>query len=238
MLAIPWHSLLVWTVVGLLGGALGMAELVSRYRDAPALAVRNWSAALYILINVAASVGAFGLAKVFGWNINLGDAKNPAAAEWTLVLVCGLSAMALFRSSLFVRRIGDRDIGVGPSSFLQVFLNAADAEVDRRRAVVRASSINRIMQDVDYAKAFNALPPYSIALMQNLADDVQRDLRKALELLDKDPMAPELKTRVLGLELANVVGIPVLEQAVNSLGDKIQITPIPAAASPSKSVKP
>lgn len=210
-------------VVGGLGGALGVAELVSRYRDAPAVALRTWPAALYIAINVTASLGAYGLAKVFGWNINLGDAKSPAAAQWTLVLVCGLGAMALFRSSLFVRRVGDRDIGVGPSSFLQVFLNAADAEVDRHRAMLRASAVSRIMQNVDYQKAFNALPPYCIALMQNLSDDMQRDLRKALELLDKDPMLPELKIRVLGLELVNVVGVPVLEQAVNSLGDKIRI---------------
>jgi len=214
---------IAWMVVGGLGGALGVAELVSRYRDAPAVALRTWPAALYIAINVTASLGAYGLAKVFGWNINLGDGKSPAAAQWTLVLVCGLGAMALFRSSLFVRRVGDRDIGVGPISFLQVFLNAADAEVDRHRAMLRASAVSRIMQNVDYQKAFNALPPYCIALMQNLSDDMQRDLRKALELLDKDPMLPELKIRVLGLELVNVVGVPVLEQAVNSLGDKIRI---------------
>jgi hypothetical protein len=140
-----------------------------------------------------------------------------------LVLVCGLSAMALFRSSLFIRRIGDRDVGVGPSSFLQVFLTAADAEVDRRRAISRATAVSEIVQNVDYAKAFAALPPYCLALMQNLSDDAQRDLRKALELLDKDPMPAELKIRVLGLELVNVVGVPVLEQAVRSLGDKIRL---------------
>lgn len=222
---LPWDTVLLWVVVGVLGGALGVAELVSRYKDAPSLALRSLPALLYVAINVGASVGAYGLAKVFGWNINLGDVKSQAAAQWTLVLVCGLSAMALFRSSLFVRRIGDRDVGVGPSSFLQVFLNATDAEVDRRRAVVRADAVSRVMTDVDYRKAFNALPPYCIALMQNLADESQRDLRKALELLDKDPMTPDLKTRVLGLELVNVVGIAVLEQAVKSLGDKIRVTP-------------
>jgi hypothetical protein len=220
-----WSAILAWIVVGVLGGALGAAELVSRYRDAPAGALWTWPAVLYIAINVSASFGAYGLAKVFGWNLNFGDPHSAASSEWTLVLVCGLSAMALFRSSLFIRRIGDRDIGVGPSSFLQVFLSAADAEVDRKRAVFRATAVSRIMQKVDYRKAFNALPPYCIALMQSLSDDTQRDLRKALELLDKDPMPPELKTRVLGLELVNVVGVLVLDQAVTSLGDKIQSSP-------------
>jgi len=45
-----------------------------------------------------------------------------------------------------------------------------------------------------------------------------------LELLDRAPMPPELKIRVLGLELVNVVGVPVLEPAVHSLGDKIRVS--------------
>jgi hypothetical protein len=222
MLNLPWNDILAWAVVGALGGALGVAELVSRYKDAPGLALRTIPALFYIAINIGASLGAFAFAKVFHWNLNLGDANNTVAAQWTLVLVCGLSSMALFRSSLFVRRIGDRDVGVGPSSFLQVFLNATDAEVDRRRAVVRADSVSRVVQNIDYRKAYDALPPYCLALMQNLSDDAQRDLRKALELLDKDPMSPDLKLRVLALELLNVVGIAVLEQAIKSLGDKIR----------------
>jgi hypothetical protein len=217
----PWSAVLPWITVALLGGLLGTGELVSRYRDAPAGALRSWPAVLYIAINVGASVGAYKLAKVFEWSFNLG--KSPEAAEWSLALVCGLSAMALFRSSLFVRRIGDKDIGIGPNSFLQVFLSAADAEVDRKRAVIRASVVTNIMAGLDYKKSYAALPPYCLALMQNLADEAQRDLRKALELLDKDPMPADLKTAVLGLELVNVVGVAVLEQAVKSLRDKISI---------------
>jgi hypothetical protein len=39
--------------------------------------------------------------------------------------------MAFFRTSLFVVRAGDRDVGVGPSGFLRIFLAAADRSVDR-----------------------------------------------------------------------------------------------------------
>ena len=221
MLTLQWDTTLPWMAVGLLGGALGTAELVSRYRDAPAGVLGTWPAVLYIAINVGASVGAYKLATVFGWNFTFGPAASKDASEWSLAIVCGLGAMALFRSSLFVRRIGDKDVGVGPSSFLQVFLSAADAEVDRQRAVLRASAVSRITKGLDYKKSYAALPPYCLALMQDLPDDAQRDLRKALELLDRDPMPDELKTAVLGLELVNVVGVPVFEQAVNSLRDKI-----------------
>ena len=37
----------------------------------------------------------------------------------TQILMAGVSAMAFFRSSLFVVRAGDRDVGVGPSGFLR-----------------------------------------------------------------------------------------------------------------------
>jgi hypothetical protein len=59
--------------------------------------------------------------------------------------------------------------------------------------------------------------------MQSLSDEAQRDLRRALELLDNEQMPQELKTRVLLLELVNVVGIPVVETAVQSLGEGIQV---------------
>ncbi len=218
------YKLAPWLTVALLGGIVGTAELVSRYRDAPTGALRTKPAFFYIAINTAASLGALALAKLFGWKFNFGDPNSGASAEWSLVILCGISAMALFRSSLFIRKIGDRDIGIGPSSFLQVFLSAADAEVDRQRALYRSNKVAEIMKDVDYAKAVKVLPPYCIALMQSLPDDAQRDLVKAVELLDKADMEPELKVRTLGLELVNIFGVPVLEQAVKSLGDQLQST--------------
>jgi hypothetical protein len=217
-----WDIALRWVVVIVLGGALGAAELVSRYRDSPKRALFTWPAAFYILINVIASAGAYGLAKAFSWQFNFGDAKDAVAREWSLVLVCGLGAMALFRSSLFVRRIGDRDVGVGPVSFLQVFLNASDAEVDRIRAIDRAGAVANVMAGVKYEKARKVLPPLCLALMQNLSDDVQRDLARALKLLEDDQMPADQKTPLLGLELLNVVGIAVLQEAVKSLGDQIK----------------
>jgi hypothetical protein len=219
-MSMPWQPVLQWTVVGLLGWAVGTAELVSRYRDAPGAAIRTWAAMLYVAIKILASLGAYGLAKVLNLDLGAGNGRDPSG--WGLAVLSGISAMAIFRSSLFVRRIGVKDVGVGPSSFLQIFLNAADAEVDRQRAVLRGSAVNRITAGLDYRKTFAALPPYCLALMQNLSDDAQRDLAKALDLLDKDAMPNELKVAVLGLELVNVVGVAVLEQAVHSLGDRIK----------------
>src|SRR5208282_5750272 len=94
-----------------------------------------------------------------------------AASRWTQILMAGVSAMAFFRTSLFVVRAGDRDVGVGPSGFLQIFLTAADRAVDRKRAAARSKAVVEAMKDVDYDKAKSALLPYCLALMQNISEE-------------------------------------------------------------------
>jgi hypothetical protein len=115
-------SWLDWVAVALIGGIVGTSELISRYKDDPWAAVRSWPARFYIGVNCAASMGALGLIHANGWF---------GPARWTQILMAGVSAMAFFRTSLFVVRAGDRDVAVGPNGFLQIFLAAADRAVDR-----------------------------------------------------------------------------------------------------------
>ena len=214
---------LEWLTVTLLGALVGIGELVSRYRDAPDRALRTVPAVFYIGVNIAASVAALYLVRVFGWSFGVDGTKNPAVLEWTQVLVAGFGAMALFRSSLFTVRAGDRDIAVGPSSFLQVILSAADRAVDRLRAQARTATVTEIMKGVSYAKAKTALPTYCLALMQNLAEEDQQKLGSALKSLDSfQGIDDHLKILILGLTLMNVVGPDVLTAAVRSLGAEIR----------------
>jgi hypothetical protein len=136
--------------------------------------------------------------------------------------MAGVSAMAFFRTSLFVVRAGDRDVGVGPSGFLQIFLSAADRAVDRKRGAARSAAVGEVMKGVDFQKAFLALPPYCLALMQNVSDEDQKAFRKALEELDRGQGDPGIKVRLLGLELINVMGIDVVKTAVRDLGEAIR----------------
>jgi hypothetical protein len=202
-----------WAVVAALGAIVGASELVSRYRDAPETALRTWPAIFYIGLNAAASLGALGLIAANGWFTQ---------SRWTRILIAGVSAMAFFRTSLFVVRAGDRDVGVGPSGFLQIFLGAADRSVDRIRAGARSDAVGDVMKGVDYTKAFAALPPYCLALMQSLSAEDQQQLALALEKLNQSSADSGIKVRLLGLELINVVGVDVLTTAVKSLGDQIK----------------
>ena len=205
-----------WVAVALLGGVVGASELLSRYKDDPWAAVRSWPARFYIAINGAASVGALGLIHANGWF---------GPNRWTQILMAGVSAMAFFRTSLFVVRAGDRDVAVGPSGFLQIYLAAADRAVDRHRAAARSDGVVAAMKDVDYAKAKDALPSYCLALMQNVSNEDQQELDRALKDLEAGPEEPDVKALLLGIELINVVGVDVLTTAVKSLGDEIRSVP-------------
>ena len=78
------------------------------------------------------------------------------------------------------------------------------------------------MKGVDFEKAFQALPPYCLALMQNLPAEDQQQLARAVEKLRGGAADPTVKARLLGLELINVVGMDVLTTAVKSLEDQIR----------------
>ena len=209
-----------YAIVLAIGILIGVGELVSRYRDAPLQALRTPPAALYIAINASAAVGALATLVIFGW--------TPASSSSVLVtrilriLTAGFGAMAVFRSSLFVVRVGDQDVPVGPGAFLQIVLGAADRAVDRVRATARADSVSRAMTGIDFKAAYAALPAFCLALMQNLPDDDQKALARQIQATGQSSMDPEIKSLLLGLALMNAVGEGVLSSAVMSLAPQIK----------------
>jgi hypothetical protein len=211
-------ELLEYEGVALAGALVGLAELVSRYRDQPLAAVASAPGIGYVSINAAASLGALILIFAFDWTFGAsGDAVLP-----TQLLVASFGAMALFRTSLLVVRAGDQDIGIGPSSILTIILEACDRGVDRVRAKARAWQIARVMTDVSYEKAAEPLSAVAVGLMQNLSDSNQSELGVDLQTLrDAKDISSDAKALLLGLAIADQVGPFVLEAAKLSLGTEI-----------------
>jgi len=209
-----------YVLVFSLGALVGSGELVSHYRDAPGAAVWSWPALFYIGLNSLASIAALFIIRAFQWKF--GITSGDVAVRWTQVGVAGTGALVLFRSSLFTVRVGDRDIPVGPSSFLQVFRDAADRAVDRVRARARSENVAQVMEGIDYPKAFEGLPPFCLALMQNVSDEDQKKMVHSIALLHDTTTDPAIKVRILGLHLMNVVGPAVLKAAVDSLRKQME----------------
>jgi hypothetical protein len=212
-----------YTAVALIGGGVGVGELVSRYRDQPLKALATFAAMGYVLINAAASAAALAAILTFGWTFGLDPQTDRDAVVAAQLLVAGFGSMALFRSSLFTVRVGDQDVGIGPSSLLSIILAACDRGVDRNRARDRAEVVGEIMRDVSFEAANGPLPTVALALMQNLDPPAQAALSVEVERLRNDGsgMSDEAKSLLLGLAVSNAIGPDVLLRAKAALGAEI-----------------
>jgi hypothetical protein len=215
-----WALIGDYTIAAALGAVVSSGEIVARYRDEPWDTLRSLPSIFYMLVNALASMGALTIVRTFGINFGGNETNTPLIQ----VLVAGLGAMMIFRSAFFTMRVNDQDVAVGAASFLQVMLDAVDREVDRRRAILRADRVRRIMDGVAFDKALTALPTYSIALMQNMEDDDQRrlldDLNKLSAFADFDDA---VKTQILGLAVMNYLGEDVLQASVDALRARINL---------------
>jgi len=208
-----------YAIVALLGGLVGIGELSSRYRDAPGRAISCLSAGIYVALNLAATLAALALIRVFDVKFGLTGDK----LRWTQVLVAGFGAIAVFRTSVFIARVGDQDVGMGPSGVLQAMLKVADRGVDRSRAKARAKEVAKAMTGVSFEKAQVALPAYCFALMQNVTQEEQEAVaERIVGKLRKANMPDSTKALALGLALMNIVGDGVLLAAVDTLGASIK----------------
>jgi hypothetical protein len=203
-------------IVFALGGLVGFVEMIARYRDAPFKVVISLPGFAYILINALVSLVALWSIRLFDWKpVAQGSAE---VNRWVQVASAGLGAMIIFRSSLFLFRVGEEDISVGPNAILQILLDAVDREVDRRRGRQRANAVEKMMCNIKYDEAALNLPPLSIALMQNLPKDEQDRILKIVENLSSAKnkgMPDNVKTLSLGLGIMNVVGEDILQAAIN-----------------------
>ena len=223
-MGVGWQAL----IVGLLAGSVGLTEIVTRYRSDPKYALRHSLAAwLYIGLNAAAGVAALFLIRAFGWTF--GQSKN---VDLWRILVASFGAIAFFRSSLFVAKVGGSDVGVGPSLVLGALLDAFDRDVDRKSA----AEISRVVQADKLAglnpeSVMSALPVLCLALMQNFAPGDQALLgTELIKTRNDETLAPEAKMRAVVVNLAKYLGAPLVESVLIN-ARAIFETPPPRAVS-------
>jgi hypothetical protein len=203
-----------YAATALFGFLVGVTELISRYRDKPTAPLGTWPGVIYIATNVIASVSALWVLQRQGVTFDFGGILPPELAQ---VLLAGFGAMLLFRSALFVVRVGDSDVSIGPAAVLQIILNAADRACDRLRAGPRSARVYQIMRGISFERAKLALPLHCFSLMQNVSTAEQTQLMQTIDALAAKAMTDEVKAYNLGLLLMNVLGEDVLEKAVEVL---------------------
>jgi len=209
-----------------LGGVIGGAELVARYRDKPANAELSPSGLLYVLVNATASVIALVATQTAGWRFGLPESAPSVSLYVVQVIAAGLGAAALFRTSFTLAH--DKGISIGPISVLHGMLKIVDAALERKRALSRLShdDLAGLSFTRDHAAmtelCCHALEDFDLAEAQRLGE-LASDLRHREDLTDAD------KLDCFGLELNRLVGERALRKAADRLRDRPEAEPAPAA---------
>lgn len=207
--------------VGFLAGAVGFAELLGRYKDDPLRLLGADPTVAYVGLNVAAGIAALALVQAFG----VFD-KSPANRELYEVLLAGFGAIAFFRSSLFTARIGDTDVGIGPSVVLASLLDSSERMINRAQARNRADDAQLLMREVSFPKAYVALPLMCFTIYEKLSEDEQRQAKKQIaDLKDASDLSDAQRCLILGVYLIRIVGHDVLARAVAALQPSIKPDP-------------
>ncbi|WP_299147458.1 hypothetical protein [uncultured Tateyamaria sp.] len=211
-----------YMAVGFIGFVSAFSEIVSRYRDDPWEAASSRAAFAYIAFNVGISLIAFYLIREVFQYRGADQTLDTARQLVTDVLLAGLSAMAFFRSSIFTARVGDKDVPVGPAAVIDVFREIIDRDVDRVRAMPRATAVSEIMANVSFSRAYVPLTSTCLNLLQNVSvEERTRVEEKVLALSNQVGRNEENKSLELGLILAGTVGFNVLKAAKDTLKDHI-----------------
>jgi hypothetical protein len=191
------------------------SEIASRYRDQPWKAVTSWPGLLYAMVNVFAALATLFALTVYG--NDFGIKNNPDAVLYLRGFLAGAGSSVMFRSALFSVRIADQDVAIGPISFLQVLLRVLDSEVDRTRARDRTKRIAFMMANFKFDDIAIGLPAYCMVLMQNLDEKIQAEVGEEIRKLRETANLPEEdRLRILGLYLANAIGLDTLEEVTRN----------------------
>ncbi len=222
-----WRTVIDRAIVAWFSGFVAYAELVSRYHDSPARLVGAPPTPLYFLINIAAGIAALLIVN------RLGIVANTKAPRLYAILLAGFGAIAFFRSSLFTVRIGDTDVGIGPSALPQSLLAAADRMINRDQAQGRANDVAGTMRDIDFDKARTSLPSLCFLLVENITPADQEGVSDQIKrLAAASDVSADQKSIILGVYLIRQVGADMLDLAVQALGAEIRRRPAPADAAP------
>jgi hypothetical protein len=223
VLGVGWQA----AISGAIAGSVGLTELISRYRSSPGFSLKQLAAIGYVAINIGAGVLALYLVRAFGWNF--GQTQN--VTLWR-ILVAGFGALALFRSSLFVTRIGSSDVNVGPSVVLGALLDACDRTVDRASAKNLSGKISdEKVAGLNPAAVGAALPVICLALMQNFAPSDQALLAADLNKVKQDvSLTPDVQMRAVIVQLAKYLGPGVVDDVLDKAKSLFTQPPVPAPA--------
>jgi hypothetical protein len=200
-------------IAGGLAGLVGLAEIVSRYRSDPGFALRRPEAWLYIIVNTASGVAALFIIRAFGWTFG-----QTSDIDLWRALVAGFGALAVFRSALFVTKVGESNVNVGPSQVLTSLLDTFDRAIDRQCASELSDELKKNnLDNLEPKRVIEALPLLCLALMQNFSTADQALLGTALEKIrTEDKLKDPERMQATISQLAKFLGYDLVQKVLTA----------------------
>lgn len=220
------QDLVQYIFAGALSGILGIAELLSRYRDEPEAIFRLMASYLYALFNVLIGVAAlYAIHVIEPSGLVPSSSASPTEAlriGFYQVLVAGFGGAAFFRTAIAKTKVGDMEIGVGPSFVIDTFLGTTDRSIDRQRAQNRTSTIPEKMRGIPPQFAAVDLTDFCVTAMQNLPAEHEKTLKTRTASYASSQLDDNVKSMLIGFAITEYVGPNVLSEAITRLDSEIQ----------------
>ncbi|TDC61149.1 hypothetical protein E1200_29280, partial [Actinomadura sp. GC306] len=202
-------------LAALTGGAIGLAELVARYRDKPVSALLSPGGLLFVFVNASAAIVALIALASSGYTFGLPAETPPVNLAVIQVITAGIGSAAVLRMSF--GPVNGR-AGAGPIALLNGILRIADSELERKRALSRLS--HNDLSGLSFERDHAALAELCCHLMREFdLAEAQRLGGLAAELSHRDDLTDADKLDCWGLELTRLVGERALRQAARRLRD-------------------
>lgn len=172
----------------LFGASLGMAEIVSRYRDEPVQALLTKYGVLYWFLNGMLGIWAFLIVWRFPEKFSLGF--DPRTSAFLTAVLAGFGGAAVMRARLVTLRDSNgKELTIGPDVVIKTLLEVVDLKIDRKRADERWTFVQAHFGDVmavyrrfgsDFKRAADALLT-ALYSFQNLSDARRQDLHAVIK---------------------------------------------------------
>jgi hypothetical protein len=193
--------------VFLLGAALGVSDVFTRYQEAPLRTLGTFGALTRIAVNALASGLALWLIQTHPYSATQ-TIPNPTAQ----IVAAGFGALALLRVSVRFKFSG-QDVSVGPAELIDSILAAADRDANRASAVATARDAYEVRRRVLYDDIMRRLVPICVELPQTLSSNQRKDLYDNIKLcVERDDCEDKEKSLLVLAVVARVVGWEVVKR--------------------------
>lgn len=170
--------------VGVLGGLIGIAELVSTFKTYPREALLTQWAWVLIFANVLAAMVAMLILR----------ATMPQMELWLQILAVGLGFQGIIRTRfVLAKQVGARgegEVAVNLGWLYDQFSNLARRQIDLELMNNRRTAVTHLITYYPSLAELYDIALYTITARETLTDEEERSKREELEKLI-DPKAPE-----------------------------------------------